>query len=112
MILLLLRMTLPPLETSYISDFKARCGASITYHSDTVRETRNRQKGIPTYSFWAMGLDQGTKKKLNKVLSQFFRDHLWKDLTVAVMEIAFEKKNNDDDNNEGIGAASQSVAIA
>jgi hypothetical protein len=95
-----------------LSDFKARWVTSITYHSDTVRETRNHQKGIPTYSFWAMALDPRSKKKLNKVLSQFFRNQLWKDLTAAVVAIAFENNNGDDNNNEGIGAASQSVAIA
>jgi hypothetical protein len=100
------------LITDMLSDFKARWGASFTYHSDTVRETRNHHKGIPTYSFWAMALDPRSKKILNKVLSQFFRNQLWKDLTAAVVAIAFENNNGDDNNNEGIGAASQSVAIA
>ena len=100
------------LITGMLSDFKVRWGASIAYHSDTVRETRNRQRGIPTYSFWAMALDPRTKKKLNKVLSQFHRDQLWKDITAAVMTIAFEMNNNNVDNNECIGAAPQAVAVA
>jgi len=51
------------LITAMIDDFDSRWGSEVRYNSRTVRAARNRQIGIPTYSFWAMALDPRTKKK-------------------------------------------------
>jgi hypothetical protein len=75
------------LITAMINDFDSRWGSEVRYNSRTVRAARNRQIGIPTYSFWAMALDPRTKKKLSKVLSDVDIMKLWSDIHGAVLSI-------------------------
>ena len=49
-------------------DFHERWGDSLEYSSNIIRANRRRQKGIPTYSYWALGLDPRTKRKVSKLL--------------------------------------------
>jgi len=84
----ILQSRLFDLVTAMIDDFESRWGTSVQYQSTTVRAARNRQTGIPTYSFWAMALDPRTKKKLVKVLSEEDLVMLWRDISQAVLSIA------------------------
>jgi hypothetical protein len=77
-----------------LSNFQSRLGESITNFSETIRAERNRQKGIPTFSFWATASDPRTKKRLSPLLTEEDPQQLWKDVASAVMDIA-EQSNND-----------------
>ena len=97
------------LISAMIDDFDSRWGESISYSSETIRSSRSRQIGIPTYSFWAMALDPRTKKKLSKVLPIPDQTQLWKDIQVAVLEIACQRANNNKQNQNNMLTNSNAI---
>ncbi len=68
-------------------DFHDRWGEMIQYSANTVRTSRRRQKGIPTYAFWALALDPRTKRKVRKILSNAIETRLWNDIVMAIVQL-------------------------
>ena len=68
-------------------DFHDRWGETIQYSANTVRTSRRRQKGIPTYAFWALALDPRTKRKVRKILSNEDETRLWNDIAMAIVRL-------------------------
>lgn len=65
-------------------DFQERWGERVAYSTDVIRSNRRRQKGIPTYAFWALVLDPRTKTKVSKILHENEITTLWLDITTAI----------------------------
>lgn len=59
-------------------------GERVAYSTDVIRSNRRRQKGIPTYAFWALVLDPRTKTKVSKILHENEITTLWLDITTAI----------------------------
>ncbi len=70
-----------------ITDFNNRRGEECRYNREVVRAGHNRQKGIPTYGFWATSLDPRTKKKLTKCLNPDDVNRVWANITSAVLQL-------------------------
>jgi len=59
-------------------------GERVAYSTDVIRSNRRRQKGIPTYAFWALVLDPRTKTKVSKILHEHEITTLWSDISTAI----------------------------
>ena len=68
-------------------DFHERWGDSLHYSTNVRRAHRRRQKGIPTYSFWALALDPRTKRKVSKLLQEEEVVSLWQDIHDAIKRL-------------------------
>ncbi len=55
---------------------------------------RRRQKGIPTYAFWALALDPQTKRKVTTILWEIDVTTMWLDITDAIRKIIQLEETN------------------
>jgi hypothetical protein len=75
-------------------DFHQRWGDTIIYSSNVIRSHRRRQKGIPTYAFWALALDPRTKRKVSTILRDIDVTTMWLDITDAIRQIIQWEETN------------------
>lgn len=68
-------------------DFDNRWGDTLQYSYNTIRTSRRRQKGIPTYAYWALVLDPRTKKKVKKILKEEEITEVWDDIRMAIVQL-------------------------